>query len=139
MRTQSEATQQNPEIPEKFEKAQKIAAPDWSGWIFCDGVGPNYFESVDSFLEYAEDAFDDPSHVPDYVWAAEDRGVKAANIEDILESVIESMWEDAESSDLHGVEELDAAIRKFNEANEGISVYYPDYSKAIMLAAVSEK
>jgi hypothetical protein len=123
---------------ERFENAVKVAAADYGSWVFCDGVGHNngYFESVDEFLEWAEDNYAGPSHVPAYVWACEDIGIRGAN--DFASNVLDGMWEDAELDDLYGVSELEAAIALFNEANKSISVWFPDYSKAIMLAGASE-
>ena len=97
-----------------------------------------YFESVDEFLEWAEDNYAGPGHVPVYVWACEDIGIRGATLDDFTSNTLDGMWEDAELDDLNGVPELEAAIALFNEANKSISVWSPDYSKAIMLAGASE-
>ena len=111
---------------ERFEKARKITEDQYDGdMVYLDD---KYYESVlDAIDEY------DVGTEPEYVWACKDVGVPRASSDSIVEHCLDNMWEDADSSDLNGLEELDAAIAAFNEANKGISVWYPDYTTAILV------
>jgi hypothetical protein len=116
---------------ERFEKAKKITEAEYAGdKVF---VGDDYYDSVedavDGYLEGQE---------PEYVWACKDIGVPKATSEGIVEHLLESMWDDADHNDLNGLEELDAAIEKFNEANKSVSVYTPDYSTAILVPVAAK-
>ena len=109
---------------ERFEKAAKIAPSEYTGdHVFC---GEKYFETV-------EDACCDDAVPPSYMWACKNVGVPKAELEDLTCNIIDSMWEDADASDLSGIDELEAAIAAFNVANESIKVYQPDYSTAIVI------
>ena len=111
---------------EHFEKATKIAEAEYKGeMVYLD----------DKYFSEVEDAIDDylPGQEPEYVWACKDQGVPLANAESIYENLLENMWEDADVSDLNGVDELEAAVKAFNEANRSISVFVPDYSTAILV------
>lgn len=114
-----------------FDKAAKIASKDWSGdqCYYED----HYFDSVEDFLDWAENNFIEPSHYPEYIWQAHNQGVRKADIEDVIANCVDSLWEDADYSDLNGVDELQAAIDAFNKANESITVWMVDYSTAIIL------
>jgi hypothetical protein len=112
----------------RFEDATKIAEADYAGeMVYC---GDKFYDSV-------EEALDDylPGQEPEYVWACQDEGVPKASADSLYENLLENMWEDADASDLNGVPELEAAIDAFNKANESISVWQPDYSKAILVGA----
>ena len=110
-----------------FEAAKKIPASEYSGGMVY-GHDDHYYESVeeaiDQYLEGQE---------PEYVWACKDTGVVKASTESLCENMLENMWEDADVSDLNGVDELEAAVTAFNEANKSISVWHPDYSTAILV------
>lgn len=111
---------------QRFEKATKITEAEYKGeMVYLD----------DRYSDCVEDAIDDylPGQEPEYVWACKDQGVPLANAESIYENVLENMWEDADVSDLNGVDELEAAVKAFNEANRSITVFVPDYSTAILV------
>ena len=115
---------------ERYEKATKVPAAKWNGdQVFWDGC---YFETVDEAIEHAESG---GMPTPKYIWAARNQGVPRADIEDLLTNVLDSMWEDADMDDLNGVQELEAAIAVFNEANKGVVVWMVDHSTAIVLSA----
>lgn len=109
-----------------FEKAKKIPASEYAGeMIFLD----------DKYHQSLEDALDDylEGQEPEYVWACKDIGVPKASTESLYENLLENMWEDADVYDLNGVDELEAAVTAFNEANKSISVWEPDYSLALLI------
>lgn len=112
---------------ERFENAHKLSASEYEGDMVY--VGEKFYESVeDAIDQYLE------GQEPEYVWACRNVGVPIASSDGIVESLVENMWEDADSSDLNGLDELDEAIGKFNEANKSIRVFHPDYTTAILLA-----
>jgi hypothetical protein len=111
---------------ERFEAAEKVAYADYKVGMLYDGQ--DFHEDLES-LE--DDFFDAP--LPPYVWACTDIGVTKASTESLYENMLESMWEDADVHDLNGVDELEAAVAAFNEANKSISVWEPDYSTAILI------
>lgn len=113
---------------ERFEKAQKISDTEYKGGMV---YGPD-----DRYYEEVEDAIDQylEGQKPEYVWACKDVGVIKATTESLYENMLENMWEDADVHDLNGVDELEAAVEVFNEANKNISVWEPDYTTAVMIA-----
>ena len=111
---------------ERFEKATKITATEYKGEkIFADD---EYYDEIECYL----DAFEEGQE-PEYVWACKDIGVPLASTESLYENLLEGMWDDADVNDLNGVDELEAAVKAFNEANRDIHVYEPDYSTAILV------
>jgi hypothetical protein len=109
---------------ERYTKATKIKASEYTGpQVF---FGDHYYETV-------EDAIDQCEKPPEYVWSAKDVGLRKATIEDLIERILEEAWEDADSGDLNGVEELEKAVDAFNDANSGVSVYMVDYNEALVL------
>ena len=111
---------------ERFNAAKKITEAEYDGgMVYC---GNNYYDSV-------EDAVDGylKGQEPEYVWACTDVGVVKATTESLYENMLENMWEDASVDDLNGVDALEAAVKAFNEANESICVWEPDYTTAILV------
>jgi hypothetical protein len=111
---------------ERFEKATKIKASDYAGdHVMC---GDKFYDSVedavDQFLEGQE---------PDYVWACQDSHLPKVDLEDVTCNLLDNMWDDADTSDLNGIEELETALGAFNKANESISLWELDYSTAILV------
>jgi hypothetical protein len=111
---------------ERFAAAAKITEAEYGeGMVYH---ADNYYESVedaiDGYLEGQE---------PEYVWACKDIGVIGATTESLYENMLDNMWDDADVYDLNGVNELEAAVTAFNEANKNISVWEPDYSTAILV------
>lgn len=112
----------------QYEAATKIPEAEWTGdQVFW---GNRYFETVDEAVEHAESG---GMPTPEYIWAANNIGVKKADIEDLVTRIVEDMWEDADVADLNGVAELQSAVDAFNETNKGVIVWMVDYSKAIII------
>lgn len=111
---------------ERFDAAKKIKASEYTGEHVY--LGDSYYDSVkdavDQFLEGQE---------PEYVWACSEHGIQKLDLDDCICNIVENMWEDADSSDLNGLDELQAAIDAFNKANESIQLWEPDYSTAILV------
>lgn len=119
---------------QRFEKAEKIAAADYDGWVFLEGAGYNegYFESVEYLKEWIEEGSDNPEY-PKYVWACIGRPIVNLDFDNCLPSIYNNAYEGFEADDLSGLEELEAALEKFNEVNKNLKCYYPDYKRVIVL------
>jgi len=108
---------------DRFEKAKKLN--EWAGWVYD---GAEYYESVEYYLEARDDL-----PVPAYVWACKENHFAVADVSDITDRIEENGYEDFDADDLKGLDDLKAAIEKFNEANKDVVSYEPDYGVAILL------
>ena len=111
---------------ERFVAAKKITEEEYQGdHVYC---GDQYYDSVedaiDQFLEGQE---------PEYVWACRTHGLPKVDLEDVTTNLMDNMWDDADTSDLNGLDELEAALDAFNKANESIQLWEPDYTTAILV------
>ena len=111
---------------ERFEKATKIKASEYTGDHVMDG--DNYYDSVEDVIDQYEEGQE-----PEYVWACKAHGIPKVDMETVMCNILDNMWEDADESDLNGIEELQAALDAFNKANESIQLWEPDYSIAILV------
>ena len=118
---------------ERFEKAEKVDAADWSGWV-CDG-GDRYHASVEDWLEDWADRYTDGDGIPTHIWAAEPEVVVGGlDIEDVLQPSIEARgWEDCDSDCFAGTTELQAALDHFVYLNRDVVSYREDCKKAILV------
>ena len=112
---------------DRFEKANKTQPEE--------SVGESMFFYREKYYHDIQEVIDDcePDSKPEYVWPCKNVGVPEVDLEDVTCDLIDNMWEDADVSDLYGVPELEAALKAFNEANKSVSVWEPDYSKAILI------
>ncbi|RRJ96816.1 hypothetical protein Ga0100231_023910 [Opitutaceae bacterium TAV4] len=112
-----------------FEKAKKITQNEWDGWVYHND---QYHESVEDMLEQLGD---EDLESPEYVWATTKQEVIGKlDIDDVVGSAIDARgWEDMSVDDLHGVGELEVALKKFAEANAGVVSHWPDYTKAVLI------
>ena len=116
-----------------FEKANKITWPEYQGdgFFYCDEVYFDLESMVDSI------ACDTPEEemleaLPEYVWAARDEPYIELNTAQIIENATDDMSE--VDYDVYGYEELDEAIKVFNEKNKKQRVYYEDNKTAIVFS-----
>jgi len=121
---------------DRFEKAEKVDAADWSGWVF-DG-GDSYHASVDDWLERWADNHTDGDDIPTHIWAAEsEKVVSELDIEDVLQPSIEARgWEEMDSGDFHGVENLKFALDRFVYLNRNVVSYRENPKKAILVESL---
>jgi hypothetical protein len=116
---------------EWFAAAEKVA--EFDGWVYCDqfsGHNEGFFESLDHLAQYC---YDESVEMPDYCWACAAIQFVVIDISDALQNIEENGYEDFDSDDCKGLEELKAAVTAFNEANVGIVKYQPDYERAVIL------
>lgn len=117
---------------ERFEKAEKLTA--WGGLVYLDGTGRDGFsESISDFWDNWESDHDESDEKPKYVWACKANHFVRADLSDITEPIDGAAYEDWDWQTLNGLDDLKAALDKFNEANAAVCSYLPDYSKAILL------
>jgi len=111
----------------RFEDAAKVKEAEYSGDMVSDG---------DRFYDSVEEAIDQDveGQEPEYLWGVKDVGLPMVNSDNIVDHLLENMWEDAGRDDLVGLDELDAAIAQFNQANKAVRVYVVDYGIAVLLS-----
>ena len=115
-----------------FNKAQKIPATKYGGWVYVGGFYGEFFGSVDEFLEEWENETD--GDVPKYIWACKPVQWVNADIDMILNCIGDDAPEDFDFTTLNEYGALEAAIQKFNELNSKQVIYQPDYALAVVLA-----
>jgi hypothetical protein len=123
---------------DRFEKAEKKT--EWDGWVYLEGTGRDgYSESVEAFWDNWECAAAADDEKPKYAWACKKNFFAVADVSDITERIADNGYEDFDPDDLNGLDDLKAAIEKFNEANKDVVSYEPDYSIAILLNAQAQR
>lgn len=117
---------------ERFEKAEKLTT--WDGWVYLEGIGSEGFsQSLSDFYDNWADEHDEGGELPKYVWACKVNHFVNADVSDITDRMADEAYEDWDADTLDGLDELKAALAKFNEVNAAVCSYQPDYSKAILL------
>lgn len=102
-----------------MDAREEIPSEGFEGPVYCEG-SDRWFESYDEAIEHFQDLVgDEESYIPEFVLPAEKVRVPNIDAEDILENFCSDLFEDAQDH-LNGTEELEAAIKKFNEANNTV-------------------
>ncbi len=119
---------------EEFDKATKINANDYTGWVSWPVHGDNdgYFRSVDALLEHCANH---EIKAPAFVWActAEHLHINAAAI---LEDALEEHFEDAgDSITATELERLQTFLDEWTAAQR-ITSWHEDRTRAVMLPPV---
>lgn len=112
----------------RFEKSEKLTA--WDGWVFCDSVAhtTGYFKNIAELLERCTDGV-----VPEYAWTCTETQFVQAHVSDIIGGMEGDAPEDFDFADLDGLDELKAALQKFNEVNAGKICFMPDYKRSVLI------
>lgn len=100
----------------KLDEATEVK--DYDGWIYTDvlqGYNNGYFQSVEDFIDYAFDELEDDEDMPEFVFTC-DEEAKSLSLRRAIESLCEEGYEGMEDN-LSGMEELEAAVAKWNELN----------------------
>lgn len=124
----------------RFENAEKTTS--WDGWVYCQGVGSEYYSSLEEFLDVAgelEGEGEDSEGILgkiNYVWTCTPNQVVKIDIEDIKSLVADNSdtWDGFDPNNLDGLEELDRALQMFRETNKNVLSYYPNYKKVLVLS-----
>jgi hypothetical protein len=114
----------------RFEKSEKLTS--FCGWIFHND---RFYESIGDMLNDIDDDLD----IPEYVWATTECHFVQLDICNVSELACntDSAYEDFDSSDLDGIDELKIAIDEFNKANYSHISYLVDYTKAVLVGSKS--
>jgi hypothetical protein len=116
---------------ELFEKAEKIAASDYTGMVFYDD---RYFDDISEVLDHCECT---DQYVPKFVWACDASPVKLTP--DLVDMIKERLDEEgyeglSERSQLHPLyDELRIVEEKIVAMAAKETVYYPNYNLAVVL------
>jgi hypothetical protein len=116
----------------KFNVATKIQEKDYTGYVYAQGIDNDYFASMQDLHEYLEDQSIPIADYPEYVWACEKIKFAHASLDNTIKD-IEQAYENFETDDLNGLDELQLALDKFNEANKEMCSYTPDFTMAVLL------
>lgn len=116
-----------------YEKATKISDLEHNGGVWW---GDDYFSDLDELYDRLVSDCDNPEDIPEYVWAAAPTEViPAIGVDDVVEHYLcDRGWEDMSTDDLEGVTELQAALDRFTEANQGVVSYHPDHKTAVVIS-----
>lgn len=122
---------------EQFDKAEKLKEDDWDGPVYCEGYGYNdgYFADLNEFYDdVRDDSEDDDEFVtPKYVWTCDVSQSCHIDLDDILENSTQEAHEDFDYRDLNGLDELRAAVDKFNGLNKDVVSWTPNFKKCVIL------
>lgn len=112
----------------RFAKAEKLT--EWDGWVYCEGL-----DGSDDFHASVSDMLDVVEQPPEYVWACKPRKLVDGLYDSLLRGIEEQegVYDGFEADSLNGLDELKAALLKFEQANEQAVSYSPDYSKAVLI------
>jgi len=112
---------------ETIDRAQKMEA--WDGWVYCEGLGNDFFESMDALMQ---EAFDSDAELPEYVFICKPIQFKAPDIEDIIAQCLSDHYEDAyDAINSKSYTILSRALSEFEKANSHIVSYEPVLTKMV--------
>lgn len=117
---------------QRFDKAQLVA--DYEGPVYLEGFGSGsygdgYFVTVDELAEHLDNCLEESDTRPRFAFCCEST-TPCLDLGSVLESLTEEMFEDA-IDHLHGVDDLQAAVDAFNDANGGVLSWGADYSRKV--------
>jgi len=112
---------------ERVEKAEKLEA--WGGWVYLEGIGSEYFPSVEDLLDVLED---DGEETPEFAFICKPIQFHAPSAERIIEWACEDHYDEA-SERIKGEAPLSRALQEFERKNRHIVSYEPDYKRMVRL------
>lgn len=117
---------------DRFDKSERLT--EWDGPVFLGGYGYNegYFENIEEFLDCFADEELEASNL-EYVWCCDKVPLANLDLDSILEDSTQEAYDGFEYDDFKGLEELRAAIDKFNELNKDVVSWTPNYKKCLLL------
>lgn len=116
----------------KLDAAAEINPDDHDGPVYSE-EHDKYFEDLGEFIDWAEDQ--EEKDLPSFLHPCEERGFPGIDIADAVYNVCQDLFEDA-IDHIVGLEELDAAVKKFNDKQTMIS-WEPDMSKKICVKKIA--
>ncbi len=120
------------ENAKRFEEATKLT--EWPGPVLAEGIDHNegHFKSVAELLDWCHGI---GLVVPAFAYTCQEEPVVSLDLDNI-EHCIEG-YEGFEFRDLEGLEELKAALDKFNELNTGQIAYSTDCKTVVLIPSVN--
>lgn len=126
-----------------YEKAQREAdekrivgaqkLPTWAGWVFH---GEEFAESTKALAEKIEAKLESGELLlkdwPQWAFVCVPRHPDRVGTDVVVESIKDDMYEDFEF-DLDGIAELREALEAFNDANEHLVTYEPDFTRVVAI------
>lgn len=109
-----------------------ISYTDYKGGMIFDDSSWKFFDDLESIKDYYNAL---NKEIPQYVYGTRFQCIKY-NLTEMLEETYEDMADDVTNfieNHVKGVEELQAAIDKFNELNKEIGNYYWDWNTVVEL------
>jgi len=116
---------------QKLRRATVITAESHDGYVFADGCGwsDGYFESLEALLEHCDN---DSAEPPCFVHPCKPTQPPTLDMSWLCESLVEDQYEDFDSNDLVGIDDLEKAIEAFNARQVSYSWMW-DASRVIVL------
>lgn len=111
---------------ERFTNAEKIT--EWDGPVYCDQTD-TYYASVLEFLDQVAD--EDTQY--GYVWTCESEPFVMVDCNDVIEMAAADAYENFDTDQLKGVEEMNDALVAFREANKHLVNWSPNFKKAVLI------
>ena len=132
---------------ERMDRAQRLDretpyCPEQE-WFWCEhGSSRNEgYGSWDELMEAAEEWLreTDPADRPEHIvmWVAGTEPLVKVNSMWLTEHIADNAWDEFDIDDLNGLDELEEALRKFNEANSSLFLF-KDLWQQYYLVPVSE-
>lgn len=115
---------------ERFEKAEKIQAKDYKGWVFWEDHGDNegFFSSVAELRTYCNDVGVEP---PPYVYACKAM-LLSMNAEWIIEDALEEHHENARDSiSKEAEDELQSLLNAWC-AKQTVRTWFQDTTRVVL-------
>ena len=122
----------------RIEKAEKLDS--WDGPVFNDehgnGDDTDYYESVENMID---DLLSRGRKLPEYAFVCEVEPAVNIDLSRIIDNIeLPGEMDDTVLNVLDGIPELEAAIDKFNAANDEIKTWREDYSRVVRVRAEEE-
>ena len=120
---------------ERFEKAEKVAAKDYEGWVYSDvdptHYGEGYYAGIEELDQHCESR---GIAMPAYVWAC-DKTVAHSRADDVIEQALSEHHSDA--GDQINSAQVDALQDVLDEwwADVPIVTWTMDYDRAVVLGS----
>lgn len=109
-----------------------IKYADYKGRMIFDDASWKFFDDLEDIKDYYNSL---NKEIPQYVYGTRFQAIKY-NLTEMLEETYEDMADDVTNfieNHVKGVEELQAAIDKFNELNKEIGNHYWDWNTVVEL------
>jgi hypothetical protein len=118
---------------ERFRKSERVE--QWGGPVFVEGLGSNegFFGNLCELIEWIHENEDEGEALPTYAWTCDEIPIVNLDYGQIMEDATQEAPECFDLSELAGVTELKAALATFNELNQKLVGWEPNFKKAVLV------